>query len=435
MNSLLKELTAQMSDGLRAEYVQKFKRIYSAENLPPVVTLDDIGDSIPYEEGTRAYKTSLHIGQRKLFLSELQFLTKHALGSSPRTQTVVYAGAAPSIHTGLLSSLFPGVKFILVDPAKFAIRGAAPTFLSHGTDDEIIYKSAHNHNKIICIGRLFTHEMARAVAKYIPDCLFISDIRTNITEGQAPPDSVDILWNMAQQFNWVVAMSPRKAMLKFRHPFYTEAEELFLAKSRESPYAEEFALAKRNGIDFISNYAGKVLEYFDGTVYIQAWAGQSSTESRLVTSGMNSPARIRNWGSPDEYEGKFFYYNAIERCYGLHMNENADVSLGFDYCGDCALENVIWKEYLEAGLRTNKYAGSSVKDMVRELSRAIRRGPRFPPHGEFFSQYSARTLRETMRAADSGEKKKRTNAVNSSCAEGNVLNCPPSRRGVDTRRA
>ena len=63
-------------------------------------------------------KLAAHWGQRKLFLSELYFLTKYA-GLS---KNVIYAGAAPGKHTKYLATLFPEHKFILVDPSPFHIE-------------------------------------------------------------------------------------------------------------------------------------------------------------------------------------------------------------------------------------------------------------------------------------------------------------------------
>jgi hypothetical protein len=62
----------------------------------------------------------MHIGQRKLFISELQFLTLK-LPDLATEAYVVYAGAAPSCKMKLLIDLFPNVTFILVDPNEFYI--------------------------------------------------------------------------------------------------------------------------------------------------------------------------------------------------------------------------------------------------------------------------------------------------------------------------
>jgi hypothetical protein len=58
----------------------------------------------------------IHWGQRKLLLSEIEFLTKFSVPGA----TVLYAGAAPGTHTLYLIELFPELKFVLVDPAPFS---------------------------------------------------------------------------------------------------------------------------------------------------------------------------------------------------------------------------------------------------------------------------------------------------------------------------
>ena len=63
-------------------------------------------------------KTVCHWGQRKLLFSEIEFLTN--LGR--RGDTIVYAGAAPGTHIRYLVDLFPGFKFVLVDPAPFTVK-------------------------------------------------------------------------------------------------------------------------------------------------------------------------------------------------------------------------------------------------------------------------------------------------------------------------
>src|SRR3989338_871731 len=59
-----------------------------------------------------------HLGQRKLLLSEIQLLTKYYT-EQDTDPVVIYIGAAPGIHLPFLSKLFPNVKFILYDGAKF----------------------------------------------------------------------------------------------------------------------------------------------------------------------------------------------------------------------------------------------------------------------------------------------------------------------------
>lgn len=65
------------------------------------------------------HKSVVHWGQRKLLLSEIEFLTEFAEPGD----VVLYAGAAPGTHILYLSDLFEKVSFVLVDPAKFKCKG------------------------------------------------------------------------------------------------------------------------------------------------------------------------------------------------------------------------------------------------------------------------------------------------------------------------
>ncbi len=124
-----------------------------------------LSDDFPQRKYTPRKKnedrTVVHYGQRKLFLSEVEFLTNvtNALSNKVNKKIVlIYAGAAPGNHIDLLSSMFPFVKFVLVDPAKFAIEP---------TDNIAIYRE------------FFTDEMSLELRQEYSDYvrLFVSDIR------------------------------------------------------------------------------------------------------------------------------------------------------------------------------------------------------------------------------------------------------------------
>lgn len=358
------------SGGAEDEYSTLKKEIESQRNLLPVITLDDIKHSLSYQPGFKIDRIPLHHGQRKLFLGELKFIVEHVplkeQSSSGKDtlsekQFIVYAGAAPGVPTGFLADLVgDNIVFLLVDPTPFEIADKKPIYLK-GSPEEMI-RQVKEGRGIYIINDLFTIPLAEEIGRTLPEAFFISDIRTNVYEGKDFPDSLDILWNLAQQYNWIKAMgSPgrfRPDMLKFRHPFYEEDPKIFQEKCRESPYKEDFARAKENGIDFIKNFQSRKLVYLDGVVDLQAFAGPTSTETRLITTG-----GIKNWGTPATYEDHFFYHNKIARPYGHYFNDNASPELGFDHCADCALENYIWKAYIK------KYSRSeSVPELVARLS-------------------------------------------------------------------
>ena len=107
-------------------------------------------------------RSTVHYGQRKLHLSEIEFLTNFCKDIPEMTKkvTLIYAGAAPGTHIAKLSSMFPFINFVLVDPAPFIVKAT---------------------KNIETIQDFFTDRMAEEmVFKYKDDLrLFISDIRLN----------------------------------------------------------------------------------------------------------------------------------------------------------------------------------------------------------------------------------------------------------------
>ena len=179
--------------------------------------------SRPYKPRTKNdLKTTMHWGQRKLLMTEIEFLTQY----SKKDDLVLYVGAAPAIHTSFLSKLFPTLKFILVDPMKFNIKET---------------------DKIEIRKEYFTDEKAREFIN--KDFLFICDIRISNDQINYKPSENEVKNDMIVQQRWVDIMKPRYSILKFRLPWN---EEQFL--------------------------------YLDGKIVIQPWGPQSSTETRLIVN-------------------------------------------------------------------------------------------------------------------------------------------------------
>lgn len=89
-------------------------------------------------------RTTLHWGQLKLFLSEVELLNKITKEHKGKKIIVVYAGAAPGDHTPYLHKLYPHVYFELYDPNKFRIssdqkEGKIKTYIQFFTDEDAEY--------------------------------------------------------------------------------------------------------------------------------------------------------------------------------------------------------------------------------------------------------------------------------------------------------
>jgi hypothetical protein len=356
--------------------------------IEPLVEFNDITKEIPYDGHNKLNKVlpySIHNGQRKLFLNKLQFLTDH-LDKHDSHALVVYAGAAPSNPASHFIELFPNVRWLLVDPNPFFVFNHAPTVLidkngkqgvCSNITDSILY-FGKTRDKICIINDLFTDEIAQQLSGLSNDghdILFISDIRTEVGVFASSPGDLDILWNSAQQYNWITLMNPRASMLKWRHPFHEPGDNSVLTM-KDGPWIKDFKTAKKLGLDLVTEYHKGRMVHFDGAIKLQPWAPVTSTETRLV---VNHGAKLRDWGSIIEYERPLFYYNTVVRLFGYYKNNNASSKLGFDHCQDCSLENHIWTNY------KNKFSNEiSVRGWVLQLCRTLQRSLIKNLHGRRF---------------------------------------------------
>lgn len=251
----------------------------SYEGGHPTV-LEGIDMSLPYRPMDMDGGNNLHIGQRKLFMNELQFLVDHIDTANGRG-TVVYAGSAPSMHLPYLAGLYPRLKFVLVDPNEHCLimrdaphdrygdtrvthytHGKDVAYVSSRPDDRSRFRMADGSspqrmiqvwdgkkmqtlnrpsqgrypksqteigNRIVsCLKRnkniryviseaYFTDELCRSLTGISGPIFFWSDIRTSVSEH---PTEADITINNLQQMRWVSILKPEASMLKFRPPYY-----------------------------------------------------------------------------------------------------------------------------------------------------------------------------------------------------------------------
>lgn len=391
---------------LKAAYTAAFVEVYGTKEKSPVITYNDIKGHLKYVESQKIYTAAYHIGQRKLILNEIQFLTRIP---TDELSLVVYAGAAPSHKGAMLASLFPNLKLLLIDPAPFEIRpyrNVVVTALdvTDETDPAETIDRAFEAFKTadICtarilmsggiaeeLGRRFNTNISRDDSNtkgkknagkqktLFSRLYFVSDIRTNIDDEG--PSTFDIMWNSAQHVEWVTKMVPTESMLKFRTPFFNESDselQAFEELSTKPPFS--FAFDATAEIHNYRDFRSRSFTFFDGEIFIQPWAPISSTETRLVFQG--APG-MRKYDAA-EYEDRFFYYNKILRNFQLYKNPNADRGLGFDHCADCALENQIWTDYCKSRGVTD--ISSEVHHYVKTLSDLTFRPLLHDNHGRAF---------------------------------------------------
>ena len=157
----------------------------------------------------------IHLGQRKLLLTEVQFLTKYC----DKAQNIIYVGAAPGHHITYLSELFPNNIFHLYDPRNFAIK---PT-----------------NNFIL-----------------------ISDIRQDITTSMTDKDKDKIIIeDMNLQRSWIEKLNPVVSLLKFRLPTNCDDYEYLDGTIVNQPWTPESTLETRLIVDEIKYKIYDTIKY------------------------------------------------------------------------------------------------------------------------------------------------------------------------------
>jgi hypothetical protein len=241
---------------------------------------------LPYHSRTAAdKKTVIHWGQRKLLMSEIEFL----LLQTARGQncTVIYAGAAPGTHVNILSKMFPEHRFVLVDPAPFTVQ--------------------EDGRHIIIKQCMFTDELANELKEeYAGErLLFVSDVRSADYEQLSQEENAEcIKKDMDAQANWHAILQPQMSMLKFRLP-----------------------------------YTPGTTAYLKGEIFLPVWGPQSTTECRLV---VGADAGYEVYDHTD-HEQRMFFFNTVTR---PALYNHGVRGCGIDGCYDCTAEVGILGTYL-----------------------------------------------------------------------------------------
>jgi len=274
-------------------------------------------------------RTTIHNGQRKLLMTEIEFLTLKY--ENNKNNIMIYAGAAPGTHIAYLSSLFPNVTFILVDPNNFTVTET---------------------DKIKIRQEYFTDDLAKQLReKYVNDdnnVLFCSDIRRANPELMNPQEVEEtVVEDMKMQIEWVRQLTPNWAMLKFRLPY---------------------DYYKRKNDDDKDLYP-------DGLVMIQPWAPLSSTETRLIFDGKN--IELIEYDNI-KYQNQMFWHNNVGRVNCYDTGYEHDPENGLDHCWDCTREFYILMEYLKLKNNNNNVTNEEICELSREISKELKSNIKYP---------------------------------------------------------
>ena len=272
-----------------------FRQIYPTEKLHTEIERKlnhrNAGQREYEEKEDDETKTARHFGQRKLLMSEIEFLTMHAQFND----TVVYAGAAPGTHIDFLKGMFTDLhlKYFLIDPGFACVQ------------------EHRRPRDCTCIAERFEllgNTESSAEFWHGKNVLFISDIRTS-TAGRTPSQT-DVQSDMNMQLEWVKKMRPRAGMLKFKLPF-----------------------------------ANTIVPYIKGDIHLPIWGRQRTAESRLIftdKTAFDNDTLIEHTYSAGDYEKEMFYFNTTTRMSTYQWPKRGCK------CYDCVAESLVLTRYFQA---------------------------------------------------------------------------------------
>lgn len=351
---------------------------------------------------------SIHIGQRKLGICEIQNLTE-VLDNKDEYAVVIYAGSAPTNKAWFEHTLFPNVKFLLVDPNMFNIyiTDYRDSHYYHADEVGIVYYgiSTTNYNssyevKSFAVNYFDGQHQVRIDDKYA-NSAFNKDIIGDPTSADKWGKYIDHFYNSDNSIfiNEAFFMDGTaefcKKLSDGRQGKYKDCKIIFWCDLRTSDegsgptdldilfnlammynwlkvirpdhsmlkfrtpfkmvdpstldyskYDSIFSLAIKNGNDFVGHYnQTSNIKYFPGDIYIQCWEGRKSTETRLWVTKDQLDELVEY--DRVAYEEILCYYNCIERIVLKHENPYLDRTIGMDRCGDCAIEGHVWQRYKE----------------------------------------------------------------------------------------
>lgn len=225
-----------------------------------IQSLKDFRGTLPYDKNNRTI--DIHFGQRKLFVSEVDFFeqTRQYWENMPNL-IVLYIGSAAGTHINLISQMYPELTFHLYDEVAF----------DAGLRDK--------KNVVIYQEYFYKEQAERYDDKNV---VFISDIR-GLDIGQFKQSGIDnekkcdevVMRDNAVQVSVYQSLkNPIAGLFKFRLPYHEEK-----------------------------------VKFFRGDIRLQCWNSMASTETRLIVIGKG---KLTDYDCK-EYEAKMHFFNIKKR--------------------------------------------------------------------------------------------------------------------------
>ena len=279
----------------------------------------------------------IHIGQRKLLMTEVWFLSQYNLQNIEKKDNppvVIYPGAASGIHILYVAKLFPNIEFHLYDMSNFDIN---------------LQDANIKPKNITLYQQLFLEQESKYWSNQVKngtDVYLISDIRalTGSEDTIKKKENVIHIDNILQ-YKWIEEIRPVSAMIKWRVPY---------------------------SLDTKFDY-----KYLEGNILLQSWGGVFTTETRLIVERPknNKPYKYNSINN-NTYEEKLSVFNNIIKpiayfnhplpCSGFkpydrNENNSYNTGIGLDHCWNCTSELLIWCLYI--GLNKDKILNGTHREL------------------------------------------------------------------------
>jgi len=261
---------------------------------------------------------NVHMGQRKLLISKVQFLTNvynmniskvRGVGTFPR-YLVVYAGACPCLHLDELIAMYKHVDFLLVDPA-FNDHKNSGCFTRWDSCRVSVCAEIFNDHTVTAINSwcagddedTWVHRALDSLGFCQADfdgsnLLFISDIRLDAR------NELKINNDMQLQARWLQNLNASHSLFKFRLPYYGP-------RMHSKPY-----------------------KYLDGEVYLPVFGPRSTTECRLHVDRCKYGYKYKDY-NPEEHERVMAGFNSTNRANAYQYN--GKIFPSFDFASEAII--------------------------------------------------------------------------------------------------
>ena len=293
-------------------YLDDYPRTYEGPRPLPADYMEFLSRDFPktkWDPTLASRSKNIHWGQLKLHISEMEYLL--AKGALHRQTLVIYPGGGPGLHVPLLATLFPLVKFILIDPV-FSKPEIQP------------------HPQIYWIASLFDIDLFEKLVHQVQrddpmlQVLMFSDIRS--TPG---PEPIPVLRTDSD--------AERRKKEEYRKKYEAQFEDE-AQKNMQMQLEWQRRLGVPSLFKFRLRFTPGQTKYPKGHLAFQVFAKHTSTELRLWS---DDPDDLVTYDHTT-IEQQLFHFNTKYRPGSFYKMEP---HLGYNY--DSAKTGAIFRKYIQ----------------------------------------------------------------------------------------